>query len=154
MVDNIFIENYLKPWSTLDRVTSIDKLAKIKKITSFPSSFIINTQPFPQNGHWIVIIFTSPHKSIFFDSLAQTSNLEIKEINNFMEKNCPTVEYNMSSLQNNTSEYCAFFCIAKIMSHMMGESHLIFSNHFALDLAYNDNIVIKLIKSFVSDLLK
>ena len=149
------MERVLKPWSSLNQVTSIDKLALIKKkITSFPSSFIVNVQPYPIHGHWILIIFTSSHHCIFFDPLGPSSSIEKSEIINFIKSHSISIEINLNTFQSSFSHHCGFFCIAKIISHMLGESHFSFSNHFSPNLSDNDDIVIKLIKSFSHDLLK
>ena len=99
MVDNIYLESVLKPWSSLNQVTSIDKLDMIRKVKLFPSSFIVNTKDFPEYGHWIVIIFTSPTHSIFFDSLALPMIKQKNEISAFIKKNSETYEYNLITIQ-------------------------------------------------------
>ncbi len=154
MIDNIYLESILKPWSTLDRVTSIDKLSQLKKIDSFPTSFIVNTQAYPEDGHWILLIFSSPLRCIFFDPLGPSPSIEKEEIKDFIKKNSMSLEINLNSFQSYFSYHCGFFCVAKIISHMLDESHLSFSNHFSTNLPDNDEIVIKLIKSFSFDLLK
>lgn len=145
MVDNNYLTSILKPWSTLNQVTSIDKLHTIKKIDSFPTSFIINTEPFPRYGHWIVIIFNSKYHAIYFDSLAKSATIEKSEIKQFINKNTNSIEFNLYPLQTIFSHHCGFYCIAKIISHMLGESHLKFVNYFSNNLSTNDEIVIKLI---------
>ena len=150
MVDNIYLESVLKPWSTLRQVTSIDKLHTIKKIMNLPASFIINTSPAPAYGHWILTIFTTSRHCIFFDSFALTPDNYNVEIKKFIAKNSISVEFNLLPIQAIQSEYCGFFCIAKIISSMLNENNQTFMKHFSSNLRDNDAIVIKLIQSLVN----
>ena len=154
MIDNIYLESILKPWSTLNQVTSVDKLNSLKRVSKFPSSFIVNTNPFPESGHWITIIFMKNFHCIYFDSLGPGMSSQITEIQNFINLNSLSLELNLHPIQNFTSVYCGFFCIAKIISNMLNESHFTFASHFSTNLEDNDEVVIKLIKSFSIDLLK
>lgn len=154
MLDNIYLESVLKPWSSLKQVTSIDQLSSIKNITNFPSSFIVNTRPFPQAGHWIALIFTKNFHCIYFDSLGPSMSSQISEIQNFINSNSLSLELNLHPIQSLSSVYCGFFCIAKIISNMLKEDQFTFVQHFSTNLDDNDVIVLKLIKSFSIDLLK
>ena len=154
MLDNFYLERVLMPWSITKAITSIDKLSQIS-ITSTrqPVAFIVNTSPFPLPGHWIALIFTNDFHCIFFDPLGPTLPHQPEEISVFIQKNSLSVEFNLNQIQNFSSDFCGFFCIAKIISFMSNESHSTFSSYFShQNTALNDTLVVKHILSLALNL--
>ena len=137
------------PWSITKKITSIDKLSQISiSSTEYPVAFVVNTSPFPQPGHWIVLIFTYDSHCIFFDPLGPSLPYQSEEISAFVKKNSLSVEFNLNQIQDFSSNFCGFFCIAKIISFMSNESHTVFSSHFSIhNTILNDTIVVKRILS-------
>lgn len=146
MLDNHYLERVLIPWSITKTVTSIDKLHLLDLTNrEIPVAVIVNTAPYPQTGHWVLLIFTRNSHCIFFDSLGASLPYQPDEITSFITRNSISVEFNLNQIQNVNSVFCGFFCIAKIISFMMDETHLTFSNYFARDTSLNDTRVVKLI---------
>ena len=148
MLDNHYLERVLMPWSITRAITSVDRLNHLELAnTSLPYALIVNTAPYPQNGHWLTLIFNSTGSCIFFDPLGASLPHQPDEISSFIAKNSISVEFNLNQIQDINSNFCGFFCISKIISFMLNESHLEFSNHFARDTMLNDTRVVKLIIS-------
>ena len=77
---------------------------------SYPSAFILNTQPRSQTGeHWLAIYFDKNKNGIFFDSYGKSaSSFKLKE---FMKKHSKSYKYNKVKLQSDTSSYCGVYVV-------------------------------------------
>lgn len=148
MLDNHYLERVLMPWSITQAVTSVDRLNHLDLSSyTLPYAIIVNTAPYPESGHWLTLIFDSNGKCFFFDPLGASLPHQPEAISNFIVKNSLSVEFNLNQIQDYSSAFCGFFCIAKIISFMLNETHLEFSNHFARETKFNDTRVVKLIIS-------
>ena len=75
---------------TFKNVLPKDKLPK--KISQFPSAYILNTDSSDQRGkHWVVCDFESPNYAEFFDSYGNHPK-DLADECNFPEPECESLE--------------------------------------------------------------
>jgi hypothetical protein len=77
------------------------------KITNFPASFVINTDPSNKPGtHWTAVHFISPWKAMFFCSFGKSDYPFMR----FVLDNACCVEYNDHAFQSELSTVCGQYC--------------------------------------------
>lgn len=118
-------------------------------VMSFPSAFIINTEPLPLPGeHWVVVIIHSSSEADFFDSLGKP--LETYPfIENFVYKNSKHCNSKCKRLQPSYSNLCGLYVLVFLISRLclkmsLSRTYALFSS----DIQYNDNFVQKFIHDF------
>jgi hypothetical protein len=118
-------------------------------VMSFPSAFIINTQPLPLPGeHWVAVIMHSSSEADFFDSLGKP--LETYPlIENFIYKNSEHCNVKCKRLQPSYSNLCGLYVLVFLISRLclkmpLSRTYALFSSN----IQYNDNLVQKFIHDF------
>ena len=87
-----------------------DKLPK--KISQFPSAYILNTDSSDQRGkHWVVCDFESPYYAEFFDSYGNHPKDLAVEFVTFLNQNAKVWKFNRRTLQGQCSSVCGQYCI-------------------------------------------
>jgi hypothetical protein len=111
-------------------------------VTSYPSGFIINTQPLPLPGeHWVAVIIHSSLEADFFDSLGKPPG-NYQSIENFIYKNSIHCNINCKILQPSYSNLCGLYVLVFLISRLrfnMPLSHIYAL--FSSNIQYNDDFV-------------
>lgn len=116
---------------------------QLKRPSSFPASYVINTDSSHKPGkHWVCIYFTNDKNVEYFDSFGfpPTENEIIEFI--FRHKNCNII-YNARQFQSLTSITCGAFCVIYIILKNFGVSFCDLVRFFSNNLEKNDLVLQK-----------
>ena len=102
----LIISSDYKLSKTFGGVFAYNKLPFI--VSSFPSSYIVNTGITKKGEHWIALYFTSPGLCEIFDSYGMQP---FGRIYTFASNNADCVLYNKMFLQSPFSRVCGLYCI-------------------------------------------
>ena len=154
MVTNVYLDNTLgglKNFLGTYAADEIDHSIFAGKV--FPHHAIVNTKTSSDGemGHWILISRYYEYDKIIleiYDSFGYPISALSKNIKMLITK----LEYdflvtNNIIVQHVLSQYCGFFCIARILSIMNGESLIKHLNIFSTNLIENNDTVCDYIKS-------
>lgn len=115
---------------------------RLPKVTQYPSSYIINTDPHDEPGeHWVAVHFYSKNKAEYFDSYGLPPFHE--DIQDFLNRNAHSSTYFPRRLQtpHPLSIVCGFYAIlfirCKCLSFSLVEFYKIFSDNSLV----NDKLV-------------
>lgn len=149
-LSNIEIINLCKLYKlNLQNVVMKDEL---KLVSPKSGLYIVNMQSSDDgNGtHWVAVIFERS-KCFYFDSFAAEPPLEVIE---FIHRRVNKYAYNCKRIQDLSSDYCGFFCIALsiyLHNHKSGdfyENCNDFSDLFNVNTAKNDTQLIGFFQEF------
>ena len=97
-------------------------------VTSYPSFYIVNTDPIPLPGrHWILIIIHSPWKVDYFDSIGHGPGYY--GFHRFIERNSSNVIFKEKQLQSFKSDVCGLYVLFVLI--------MILCNHYSLNDVYS-----------------
>ena len=118
-------------------------------VMSYPSAYIINTQPLPLPGeHWVTVIMNSSSEADFFDSLGKPLG-NYPSIEDFIYKNSEHCNVKCTRLQPSYSNLCGLYVLVFLISRLCLKMPL--SRMYALfssNIQYNDNFVQGFIHDF------
>lgn len=139
--DQLF--NKLYYFKTFLGVFSRDNLPKI---TSFPCSLIMNTDPENKPGqHWVAIYINENEFGTYFDSYGYAPLNREFEI--FLNNYCKSWTFNPIMLQGFNSYTCGEFCVLFVLLMSMGFGLLDIIHLFSTDFKTNDKIVKEIFKN-------
>lgn len=142
--------------STIDRILQTDNLTKKTYlgcfsyderpvINSYPSSFVINTQPRSKEGeHWLAMYFDIDENCYFFDSFGNKPSFY--RLHNYILSNSRKWTYNMKQLQG-FEPHCGVYCIFFLLFISRGKIENFFKA-FSNNIIKNDKIFTNAIKNF------
>ena len=100
-------------------VYAVDQIPKL--VHSYPSAYIINTQPIRKPGdHWVAIWFDGLYKATFFDSYGLPP--QNKRIVRFLKRNTKWWNYSRKVLQYPLSFLCGQYCLLFLVKKSQGIS--------------------------------
>lgn len=125
-------------------IFSVDEIPK-QRFTSFPISFIINTDIKSGPGkHWVAF-HASNHRGEFFDSYGLKPSFYSDRVLDFCTSNNLTLLYNDKRLQSKDSKTCGYYCMYYLVNRCRGVPLNEIVRPFSDD--YNNNDL------FVSDVI-
>lgn len=115
---------------------------------SRPSLCVANTDPSTKGGmHWVSFYFPKSGPSEFFDSYGRKPT--VWQHYAFLKRNSNQWVYNKQDLQALGSTVCGQYCVMYLLYRARGIAMSEFLSNFSKnDLAFNDNLVAKMFKSF------
>nr|DAC81382.1 TPA_asm: adenain [Parasteatoda house spider adintovirus] len=117
-----------------------------KRITRFPSAFVVNTDPHYKSGtHWMAFYVNSPNSAEFFDSYGHSPNFFNRYISNYF-KNYSHVTYNDVSLQSDSTAVCGQYCIYYLYFRCRNRSMKFIIDSLQLNSMQNDKRVYNFVK--------
>lgn len=117
-----------------------DKLPK--KISQFPSTYIVNTDSSGQSGrHWVVFDFQSSYYAEFFDSYGNHPKNLANEFVTFLNQNAKVWKFNQRILQGQFSSVCGQYCIYYLYHKCRNVSLSTILGDFTKDTDVNDCLV-------------
>lgn len=123
-----------------------DALPSINKLKTF--SIIFNLSKHDEEGtHFVSFVFKN-NTLFYFDSLgAKLSNINLVK---FVKKISPKRFIQLDTrIQDNTSNFCGFFCLSFIAAFKNNISLKNFFNIFSKNLKLNDDIVIRFLTKII-----
>lgn len=112
---------------------------QIPTVTTYPSAFVVNTDPRYRGGqHWVSIYFDGVKKGEFFDSYGNKPMHYSQYFVDCLQENSISYISNKVGLQSYSSNVCGFYCILYIYckSRQMKMSEIV--QMFTSDKLYND----------------
>lgn len=115
---------------------------------TFPSCFIVNTDPRDQPGeHWLALYFNESGFCEFFDSLARSPSYY--NLANYLNKSSTGWTWNRRRLQSDASDFCGFYAVLFLLYRSENRlSH--FFNEFYFKHYNNDQKIFRTIKEILN----
>jgi hypothetical protein len=108
------------------------------KIDTYPSCFILNTEPRTKSGqHWLAFYFDENKNSYFFDSYGNDPSFY--KVEDYLKTNSIKIFYNKKKIQG-LLPYCGFYCIFFLLFIVRGKLND-FYKPFSEILILNDNFM-------------
>lgn len=129
-----------------EHFTGVFASDKLPKITHYPISCVINTDPSSLPGqHWIAFYIDNKKMCSFFDSYGKKPSFY--GIDQYLKYFSNNIEFNNSQLQGLDSSSCGYYCIYFVILKSRGLTleniTSVFSNK---NFRFNDILIEKLIK--------
>lgn len=113
-----------------------------RRVTSFPSGYIANTDPDKQPGrHWVAFYLSSPQQGEFFDSYGHPPQVYSSHFVKFLDQNVQEWTFNNKQLQSNFTNVCGDYCIFYLLHRARGVSMNSIVNLFSSNKERNDVLV-------------
>lgn len=126
-------------------VISADEIPK--RISSYPTAFIINTDRKRDPGrHWLAFYVTS-QRGEFFDSYGQRPSFYSGGFNDFFVVNNLTLQYNDKRLQSMDSNACGYYCVYYLINRCRGVPMEEILHTFSNNLNNNDTFVFDFVRN-------
>ena len=111
-----------------------------RRVTTFPSAYVCNTQPHTKEGeHWIAIYVDERGRGEYFDSYGLPP-VHGKFVN-FLDSQSLTWTFNDKQLQGVTSRVCGQYCVFYLLHRCRGLSLNTIVNMFSRNTQDNDVLV-------------
>ena len=125
-------------------VVAKDKLPK--KIVTYPSAFVCNTDDADESGEpWICLYVDTNQRGEYFDSYGLPP--QHATFRAFLRRNCDDWTYNDRRLQSGLSNVCSTYYVAYLMHRCRGVPLKLFGNLFGSDFINNDCCLFDWLKS-------
>ena len=141
MVSNIYIDSIMKKIKGYQGTFSSNSAPKLKN----NQSAILNFSKYGEEGTHFIAIYIKKNICLYFDPLCINLSFIPKEIKNQLKK-YDKIENISRKIQNNSSDFCGFFCMLILISLTFSKKYLFFVlSNFKKDDLNNDKICIKLL---------
>ena len=113
-----------------------------------PQAFVVNTENSRSPGeHWVGLIIKQTN-CWYFDSLG--NELQNQEVLHSLRKiGVKKYFFNHKQIQSVNSSSCGYFCIAFVLSFILGISYEDFLSEFSENVDQNDRICLRLIRKYL-----
>ena len=117
---------------------------ELPKQPTYPSCFIINTEPRHQSGgHWLAVFYNKNGFCDFFDSYGHSPSYF--GLHTFLQKTSNGWTFNKRCIQG-SSQYCGYYCVLYLL-YKSRNQEMLFFKFFGVNSSKNDEKIKKLIKS-------
>ena len=150
MLDNIFINNYLKIVPNFKGVFSSNEISNLNLKPN--CCIIVNFSNNNEKGSHFIVIFNKNNTMIYFDPLNIKKQFIPKNIKKYLKNSHRKIKYLNCNIQSFNSTYCGFFCIGFILHMYNTNKENSFKKLFNIkDLIKNDGIIIQIIIHYVKN---
>ncbi len=150
MVSNIFIDSIMCEIKGYKGTFSSNTAPKLKN----DQSIILNFSKYREEGTHFIAIFVKNDKCFYFDPLCINYYFVPYEIKHYLKKYKKYINIS-KKIQNNSSDFCGFFCMLFIISFTISEKYFLnILSKFDRDKMKNDNICISLLRKTINKYFK
>ena len=123
-------------------VFASDELKK-QMVASYPSAYIVNTDPSYNPGeHWVAVYFNHLGRAKFFCSYGESP--KTYDFEKWIQKNSTSWIYHKTRLQGDLSSVCGQYCLFFLL-HRLREISI--KDFFTQDIDLNDSLVNEFIRN-------